>query len=218
MAGTQGKNYTAGDSKKQDILNNNNNKKQTDINWNMVREEWVTTNISLSGLAVKYAEEGVTLAKLRRRHARDNWSKDLAEYNNMVSEEIERARREKATYLASRVIALDELVMTTSEKVVDIINYEVEKIHPDNRIEDKEVDISILKETSSALKQASDALKNSHYNIRLACDKATSIIDERGQQKSKLDEDDVNRIAKEMDFLKNNHDNVNGKTGDSEKS
>ena len=210
MAGTQGKTYKGGDTKKLDIKNRGNNKRNNEVDWVLLREEWITTNISLTALAEKYKDEGLTVAKVKRQYNRDKWHEHLAKYNDMVASKIEEARKMKATYLASRVIALDELVMTTSEKVVDIINYEVDKIHPDKRKGKKEKisdeELAVLKETATALNRASNALKNSHYNIRLACDKATSIIDDRVQQKTKLEDEDINRIAKEMGFIKDHND------------
>jgi hypothetical protein len=200
MASKRGNGYIeAGDEKKLDILSDSTNK-HTGIDWLALREEWILTNISMKDLAKKYEAEGVTNNKVLKHYYKDKWADHLAEYKDYIEHEVYKIRRRKAAYLAARVIALDEKVMTVSEKVVDIINAEVDKLHPLSLSEEK-IDIELFKNTVSSLAQASRAVKDCHYNIRLACDKVTGMINEDKVNSESNTEEEDERIENEFGFI-----------------
>lgn len=152
-------------------------KKQSTINWDLLKVEWVTTNISISALAKKY---GLTITSIRNHYVKHNWSKALREYNQQVKDTIDQAMADKASYIAERVMLLDESVLSVSEKIVDILDGKISNIafllDTDKEIEFTDEDRANFDGLVKSLKSASEALKNSHYNIRLASDKATAII------------------------------------------
>jgi len=142
-------------------------KNKTD--WEILKHEWVTTDVTLSDLANKY---GLSFTAVRNKYQQQKWSEDLKKYKNYVQEEYDLAMREKARNLASRVTQLDEAVLSASERVIQIVDENLQKVKTAK-------EVNSLKQISIALKIASEALKNSHYTVRLAGDKATEIVDSR---------------------------------------
>jgi hypothetical protein len=111
----------------------------------------------------------------------------------MVDLSIDEARRAKAKHLAERIIDLDEVVMSVSERIVEIVEENLEKLG-DEKIR------RTSKDVISVLKTASDTLRNAHYNIRLSGDKATGIIDTNSEVNIN-DTDENERIRKEYDHF-----------------
>ena len=178
-------------------------KKQATANWDALKVEWITTNISLSALAKKY---GLTITAVRNHYIRHEWSKALKEYNNMIKDAVDRAMADKAEHIAERVVLLDEAVLSVSEKIVDILDEKISNIaylvSADKESEITPDDRANLDSLVKSLRQASEALKNSHYNIRLSADKATSIVDNRGSAELHLNQTEEERIARELGFIK----------------
>jgi len=178
-------------------------KKQSLVNWDVVKIEWVTTNISLSALAKKY---GLTITAVRNHYIRHEWSKALSDYNAQIKDAINRALTDKAEYTAERILLLDESVLSVSEKIIDILDEKVSNIayliSKERESEISEIDRMNFDGLVKSLKSASEALKNSHYNIRLASDKATAIIDNRGTTEVSLNKTEEERIANELGFIK----------------
>lgn len=178
-------------------------KKQSLVNWDVVKIEWITTNISLSALAKKY---GLTITAVRNHYIRHEWSKALSDYNAQIKDAINRALTDKAEYTAERILLLDESVLSVSEKIIDILDEKVSNIayliSKERENEISEIDRMNFDGLVKSLKSASEALKNSHYNIRLASDKATAIIDNRGTTEVSLNKTEEERIANELGFIK----------------
>lgn len=164
-----------------ELLNIDPVKKQQTINWEMLKVEWITTNISLSALSKKY---GLTITSIRNHYVKHEWSKALKEYNKQIKDAIDQAMSDKAEYIAERVMLLDESVLSVSEKIVDILDGKVSHIafllEADRETEFNDAERANFDGLVKSLKSASEALKNSHYNIRLASDKATAIINNNG--------------------------------------
>ena len=189
MPGTQGKNYNMYEGTTDGFKNGRN--KQTDVDWDALRDEWVTTNITLGGLSTKY---GISYTSVRNHYYRDNWTQLLAEFNGMVEDAINNAKRKKAETIAHRILELDEMVLTTSERVLEVVAEQIDKA-----VEKSEERIT-AKEIISIMKQASETLKNAQYNIRLSGDKATNIVDNRGISTPLTKEEEL-RIAEEMGLI-----------------
>lgn len=164
-------------------------KQQTD--WELLKHEWVTTDITLSDLANKY---GLAFTHVRQQYHKNKWSEELKKYKNYVQEEYDLAMREKARNLASRVSELDEAVLSASERVIQIVDENLQKVKTAK-------EINSLKQISIALKIASEALKNSHYTVRLAGDKATEIVDSRNSHSVNLTEEEKERIQQELGLI-----------------
>jgi hypothetical protein len=195
MAGTQGKmNNMASAPKKKQVRSTKqraeNNSKYADRDWIALREEWVTTNITLMGLAQKY---GIPFTTVRYKYQFDHWSKFLEEYNGMVDDAIYKAKKAKAESIAQRVVELDEMVLATSERILSVISDQMDEVLVTSKRPD-------IKDVISVLKHASDAMKNVHYNIRLSADKATQIVDNRIE--SSLPKEEEERIASELGLLR----------------
>lgn len=202
MALTQGK-MDSGEENPNVAMDISPIKKQATANWDALKVEWITTNISLSALAKKY---GLTITAVRNHYIRHEWSKALKEYNNMIKDAVDRAMADKAEHIAERVTLLDEAVLSVSEKIVDILDEKISNIaylvSADKESEITPDDRANLDSLVKSLRQASEALKNSHYNIRLSADKATSIVDNRGSAELHLNQTEEERIARELGFIK----------------
>lgn len=164
-------------------------KNKTD--WELIKMEWVTTDVTLSDLANKY---GLSFTAVRNKYQQQKWSEELKKYKNYVQEEYDLVMRNKARNLAQRVSQLDEAVLSTSEKVIKIID---EKVHAVKTAKD----VNALKQVSIALKIASEAIKNSHYTVRLAGDKATEIVDSRNSHSIDMTEEEKQRIEQELGLI-----------------
>ena len=185
-------------------------KRKNRDDWDIIRHEWVTTDVSLSDIAEKY---GISFNLIKKKYNQQKWSEELKKYKNYVKEEYDLAMREKARSLASRVSQLDEAVLSASEKIIEIVEENLQKVSysdseeiidtadedsPKASASDK---VESLKQIATALKIASEALKNSHYSIRLAGDKATEIIDSRNSHSVDLSDEEKSRIEKELGLI-----------------
>jgi hypothetical protein len=164
-------------------------KNKTD--WEILKHEWVTTDVTLSDLANKYE---LSFTAVRNKYQQQKWSEDLKKYKNYVQEEYDLAMREKARNLASRVTQLDEAVLSASERVIQIVDENLQKVKTAK-------EVNSLKQISIALKIASEALKNSHYTVRLAGDKATEIVDSRNSHTVDLTDEEKIRIEQELGLI-----------------
>lgn len=197
MAGSTGKHYNMverGANKKtmETIKTGGRSKnKLSERNWDLLREEWVTTNVSLSGLAYKYE---IPICTVRKHYYNHDWKSHLAEYNSMVDKSIDEARKAKAQHLAERIVDLDEVVMSVSERIVEIVEENLSKLSG-------EKERRSAKDVISVLKTASDTLKNAHYNIRLSGDKATGIIDTNSEVNFNNSEEENERIRLEYEHI-----------------
>ena len=196
MAGTQGKYYKKGDTKKPDMIERGRTKQHAKADWELLKNEWVMTNISLADLAKKY---DVPFFQVRNHYCRERWMDDLAEFNGMVEEAIAEAKKQKAKMLASRVVDLDEMVLATSERVMEVVAEQIEKSI------NKDKDRITAKDIIGVMKAASETIKNAHYNIRLSGDKATAIVDSRTEI---LNPEDEERIKDEFDFITRKNRNI----------
>lgn len=168
-------------------------KKMEHADWDALKHEWVTTNISLMEMADKY---GLPHYAVRNHYNRDGWKDALHEYNGMVKEAYENVLAEKAKCLAERVATLDETVVSVSEKMIGLIESKMIDLEHEAELNADEV-----KTVVATIKSASDALKNCHYNVRLANDQATSIMEGRGFE-SRMDDEERARLEREFAILK----------------
>lgn len=159
--------------------------------WDAIKFEWVTTDVTLSDLANKY---GLSFTAVRNKYQQQKWSEDLKKYKNYVQEEYDLAMREKAKSLTKRVSQLDEAVLSASERIIEIVDDNLQKVKTAK-------EINSLKQISVALKIASEALKNSHYTVRLAGDKATEIVDSRNSHSVDLTDEEKQRIEQELGLI-----------------
>lgn len=190
MASTQGKLNGMGCSKKADMAGGSRSKKgPSPVDWQILRDEWVTTNISLSELGKKY---DVPFFQVRKHYLRERWMDKLAEFNQMVENAVYEAKMKKAKALAERINDLDEMVLATSERVIEVVAEQIESAlgKVDKRITARDI--------ISVMKQASETIKNAHYNIRLSGDKATNIVDNRTEV---IDSDEEDRLRNEFGFI-----------------
>lgn len=161
------------------------------IDWESLKYEWITTDASLSDIARKYE---LTFNQVRNAYQQGNWTEELKKYKNYQQEEWELVLRAKAQKTAHRIAELDEAVLTASERIIEIVQENLSKVKTVR-------DISKLKSISVATKIASEALKNSHYTIRLAGDKSTSIVEEKKEVTFMFDEEEKARIEKELGII-----------------
>ena len=166
-----------------------NRKNKTD--WETIKYEWVTTDVTLSDLANKY---NLSFTQIRNKYQQQNWSEELKKYKNYVQEEYDLVMRGKARNLAQRVSQLDEAVLSASERVISIVDENLQKVKTAK-------EVNSLKQISIALKIASEALKNSHYTVRLAGDKATEIVDSRNSHSVDLTDEEKKRIEQELSLI-----------------
>ena len=166
--------------------------------WDVLKMEWITTPISLARLAEKY---NLSFWMVRQRYYLDRWTDALKDFRKSVKEEYELALGAKAKELADRAATLDQVILSTSEKVVHIIDSEISKLVPneEGKVTDA-VSVETLNELVKAMKGASEALKTSHYNIRLAVDKSTSIVEHKGAEVLSGEEEE--RISNELGLIK----------------
>lgn len=180
-------------------------KKDELVDWDILKYEWVTTGISLGGLAQKY---NIPFYSVKNAHVRGKWGEALKEFNAMVDDAYMKALEIKAENRASRIFDLDEMVVVVSEKMMDLVEHQVDKLRRiiDGDEEDSE---SSVKDIINTIKEASMALKNCHYNVRLANDQATNILEERAVNK-KLNDEERLRIAKEFQYLERSQKEIKG--------
>lgn len=181
------------------------NKEEGSIDWDALKYEWITTGVSLGGLAQKY---NIPFYSIKNAYVRGKWGEALKEFNAMVDDAYMKALEIKAEGRASRILDLDEMVVVVSEKMMDVIEHQVDKLRDiiDGGEPDGESDIKSIINT---IKEASFALKNCHYNVRLANDQATNILEERAVNKKLSDEERL-RIAKEFQYLERNQKEIKG--------
>lgn len=204
MAGPQKPGHSAADEKMIDTTPWRKNSES--INWDTLRHEWVTTNISIVGLAEKYE---LSVSAVRNHYNRYNWKDELRKFHNMVEEAYETALENKAKEIVDRAVELDAVILKASEQIASIIENQVNELTKELEDEDNQGSmITRLDEISKTLKIASETLKNSHYNIRLASDRATSIVKEDENTIRPLSEDENERIDKELGIIGNNKEDV----------
>lgn len=197
MAGDQKDNHLKGGDGT--IVDISPKTKAENVDWAMLKHEWVTTGISLTELADKYE---LPYYAVRNHYNRDKWKDALHSYNGMVKEAYEKVLAEKAQNLASRVAILDETVVAVSERMMNLIESQIIDLEYK-----AEADPEVIKTIVTTIKSASEALKNCHYNVRLANDQATSILEGRGFE-SRVSEEERIRLEKEFMFLKRNEDTI----------
>jgi len=221
MAGEQIPGKSAPDDK---IINTSPWRKNSeDMDWDSLRHEWVTTNISIVGLAEKY---GLSVTSVRNHYNRYNWKYELKKFHNMIDEAYDKALEEKAKEIVDRATELDAVILSASEKIASVIEDQINDLIQEVTIDENgnRPVLTKLDDISRTLKVASETLKNAHYNIRLASDRATNIVQQDANVISPLNKDEENRIEEELGLMgdtkvqvKEELINQNGKSQDSEK-
>lgn len=191
MASYNGRNMP--DERKIDLSTNKKSKK---TNWGALKQEWISTNVSLNGLAQKYELNTYTVLNHYRK---ENWAWELKKFNKFIDEKYDEALLAKAKDFAERASQLDSVVLNASEKIANILEFKIDQIVNN---EDKLVH-SELEDLAKTLKAASKALMNTHHNIRLASNRSTEITeindntDVDKKIKAYLDEEDVDHLIEE---------------------
>lgn len=162
------------------------------VDWDVLKAEWITTDISLYGLASKY---DLSISAVRNHYNKEKWSKELQKFHTQYENAFEDMMRRKAQDFANRAIELDSMILSASEKIVNALEIKLTEVVQDARLEKADLD-----ELASTLKKASSALKDSLYNIRLASDRATEIVaDTTANKKIRdyMDDKDVDSLAEQ---------------------
>jgi len=190
MAGKQGKHYKAGS--KQKVNTKPRKKGGSTIDWESLKLEWVTTNISITDLAKKYKQ---TYKAVHNHYLKQNWKQVREDFEALLEQEYDSALRDKAREIAGRVKDLDQVVLNASEKIVKFVDSKLDELQQKKRPNEAR-----FREMMKVLKIASEALKNSHYNIRLASDRATEIIE--STKRIALTPEEEARIEREFSLIK----------------
>jgi len=186
-------------------------KNSEEMDWDALRHEWVTTNISVVGLAEKY---GLSVTSVRNHYNRYNWKDELRKFHNMIDEAYEAALEKKAKQIAERAIELDAVILKSSEQIAGLIEMQINELNHNISCGNDEVTLEKLDSLAKTLKVASETLKNSHYNIRLASDRATSIVKEDENKINPLGEDEQSRVERELGYITPDKDKIRNEIKD----
>lgn len=168
-------------------------KSETVADWGALKAEWISTPISLLSLGEKY---GVNYWSILYHYRVDKWREGMQEFNGLVKEKINAHLEQKAQDIADRVLGLDHAVLSTSEKIIKIVDEKIDEIREEKGM----IDVKELEGFLKSIKVASEAIKNSHHNIRLSVGKSTEIV-ENTNINTTLSEEEEDRIANEFDFM-----------------
>ncbi len=165
-----------------------------EVDWYILKMEWLTTSVSLAGLAEKYE---IPQHTVRSRYYREKWSKQLKKFNTDVTEAYDKIKDSKAQEMAERLNIIDDQVVFLSQQMLDIAEEQIAELKDAETRHEK---VTMAKELINTLEAGSRLLKNAQANVRLAGGKATEITENR-DTKVVMDEDEKDRISNEFGFL-----------------
>jgi len=165
----------------------------TKVDWILLRDEWITTNVSLPILAKKY---GLKFRQVREMYEYQRWADDLRAYQAEIEDKLALRRSDKAQAIVDRLSVIDDQIVDLSEKAVDFLDTLIDDTIKDRN---KESDKLSIRDAIINIKMAVDTVKNAYGNIRLAGGKSTinmGLIVEPD-----LPPDELKRIEEEFKFL-----------------
>lgn len=199
--------------------------KKYGVDWNLLKDEWVTTDASLGDLAKKY---NVPAWKVSDVYVRERWKIAKDDYDLLLKRSHDEVLRARAEYTAQKIALLDNQVLHVSGKLVDEIEKNIDRYssieQKIDEIENGEIElnadlppeevkkaflkeqkerISLIHSMNTCLKQSTEILKDAHYSLRLAGDRATSISEVKTENNHHiLEENEEKRIEKEIGIVK----------------
>jgi len=163
------------------------------VQWEVVEHEYITTSSSYNDLAERY---NIPLRAVVARARLGKWQAKLKDFYNNVQEEIDSNMAAKAKEIADRATVLDLEVLAVSEQIIHAIGDQVDKIEQGDS---DPITVENMRELVKTLKYASDTVKTSHQNIRLAISAPTAITEEK--HTFQIPEYDKERIAREFSIV-----------------
>lgn len=167
----------------------------TKMDWTLLRDEWVTTNISLPLLAKKY---GLKFRQVREVYEHQRWADDLRSYQTQIEDKLALRRADKAQAMVDKLSIIDEHIVDLSEKALDFLDKLIDDTIQE-RSTDVEKDKITVRDAIVNIKLAVDTMKSAYGNIRLAGGKST--INMGINVEPNLPPDELKRIEEEFKFL-----------------
>ena len=167
------------------------------VDWLALREEWVTTGISLQELSKKYRLNYFTVRSYYYRH---QWAYHLSQYREQVYDSVKKIREIKAEELGARLAKVDERVVGLCETVLDAMEENIDATLEYKSSPSGDRDAIDVKEAVLTLKSAVDTIQKLHASVRLAGGGVTGKLDLN--LLPELSEDEKSRIADEFEYLR----------------
>lgn len=165
------------------------------VDWLALREEWVTTQISLPQLAKKY---GIKFKRIRDVANRNGWGDHAREYQASLEDALMKRRADKVQAVVDRLAVIDDQVIDLSEKAIDFLDTLIDDTMQE-RNGSLERDKLSVRDAIINVKLAVDTVKSAYGNIRLAGGKSTSTIGL--VVVPEVPPDELKRIEDEFKFL-----------------
>jgi hypothetical protein len=167
------------------------------VDWLALREEWVTTGISLQELAKKYKLNYFTVRSYYYRH---QWAYHLSQYREEVHDSLKKIRELKAEELGARLAKVDERVVGLCEAVLDAMEENIDATIEYKDSPSGQPNAIDVKEAVQTLKSAVETIQKLHASVRLAGGGVTGKLDLN--LLPELSEEEKNRIAGEFEYLR----------------
>ena len=115
-----------------------------EINWNAIRTDYITSNVSYRDLEEKY---GVCYRQIAKKGKAEGWGSQRSQHNHaVVTKMLDDDAKQKVSSI--------ERLETVADKVLDIIEAHINALDP------TEVDTQSLKHISGVLKDIKEVKKN----------------------------------------------------------
>lgn len=167
------------------------------VDWLALREEWVTTGISLQELARKYKLNYFTVRSYYYRH---QWAYHLSQYREQIHDSVKKIREIKAEELGARLAKVDERVVGLCETVLDAMEQNIDATVEYKDSPSGQVDAINVREAVLTLKSAVETIQKLHASVRLAGGGVTGKLDLN--LLPELSEEERNRITDEFEYLR----------------
>lgn len=135
------------------------------VDWMALREEWITTGISLTELARKYDIKYFTLRSYYYRH---QWAYHLAQFRDQMHDSVKTIRQAKVEELSARLAKVDERVVGLCETVLEAIEQNVDATLEYREKPGGAENVLDIKDAVTTLKAAVDTIQKIHASARLA--------------------------------------------------
>jgi hypothetical protein len=161
------------------------------VDWALMKHEFITTNISLHNLSLKYNVKYITL---KAKYYNENWAQQAKEYAAEIDQHITQIRKNRASDIAEKIALIDDRVIGLSEGILDQIDEVLNK----NNASIESSDAS-LKDSIATIKAATQAIKEAYLTIRLAGGKSTAMVE--FQNSLDIPDEETQRIEDELNYL-----------------